>query len=97
MCLVLHTVLNFVIGQGMGGKNVSAVWKISIKLLNNPNYEVGIILFSPEHILCSNVKRANIFGKCPSLFSFWINMSQRIFGGELSILFLLLVTYLSWS
>ena len=33
LCFVLHTVLNFVIGQGMGGKNVSMVWKVSI--INN--------------------------------------------------------------
>ena len=30
LCFVSHTVLNFVIGQGMGGKNVSTVFKVSI-------------------------------------------------------------------
>ena len=28
VCFVSHTVLNFVIGQEMGGKNVSSVWKV---------------------------------------------------------------------
>ena len=65
------------------------------KLLNNSTYEVGIICFSPEYVICSNVKRANNCWKCPSLFSFWITTSQRIFGGELSALFLILVNYLS--
>ena len=64
------------------------------KQLNNPTYEVGIIWFSPECILCSNVKRANVCRKCLSLR---ITTSQGIFGGELFGLFLLLVKYLSWS
>ena len=33
LCFVSHTVLNFVIGQEMGDKNVSTVWKVSI--INN--------------------------------------------------------------
>ena len=43
--------------------------------------EAGIIWLSPECILCSNLQRANICRQCPSLFSFWINTSQGIFGG----------------
>ena len=31
LCFVLHTVLIFVIGQGIGGKNVITVWKVSIQ------------------------------------------------------------------
>ena len=33
LCFILHTGLNFVIGQGMGGKNVRTAWKVYI--LNN--------------------------------------------------------------
>ena len=33
LCFASHTVLNFVIGQGMDSKNVSTVWKVSI--INN--------------------------------------------------------------
>ena len=39
------------------------------KQLNNPTYEVGVIWFPLERILCSNVKRANICWKT-SLFFF---------------------------
>ena len=84
LCIVSHTVLNSVIGQGMGGKNVSTVWKVSVP--NNRRTrptKVGIIWFSPECTLCSNFQRANICWKCPSLFSFWMTTSQEIFGGGL--------------
>ena len=33
LCFASHTVLNFVIGQGMDSKNVNTVWKVSI--INN--------------------------------------------------------------
>ena len=84
LCIASHTVLNYVIGQGMGGKNVSTVWKVSIpnNRITRPA-KIGIIWFSPECILRSNFQRANVCWKCPSLFSFWMTTSQEIFGGKL--------------
>ena len=76
--------MNSVIVQGMGGKNVGTVWKVSIpnNWINLPT-KVGIILFSTECILCSNFQRANIYWKYSSLFPFWMSTSQGIFGGGL--------------
>ena len=84
MCIVLHTVLNSVIGQGMGGKNISTVWKVSLpnNWITRP-MKVGIIWFSPKCILRSNFQRTNICWKCLSLFSFWMTTSQGTFGGGL--------------
>ena len=84
LCLVLHTVLNPVIGDRMGGKNVRTVSKFSVpnNWTTRPT-KVGTIWFSPECILRSNFQRVNIWWKCLSLFSFWMTTSQGIFGGEL--------------
>ena len=54
LSIASHAVLNYVIGPGIGGKNVSTLWKVSI--LNNSitwPTKFWIICFCPEHIIRS--------------------------------------------
>ena len=96
LCIVSHTVLNSIIGHGMGGKDVSTVGKISIpnNWITRPT-KVGIIWFFPECILRSNFQIAYICWKCPSHFLFWMT-TEFLVEGFLDW-FLLKVNYVSRS